>query len=519
MAKNKDKGLIGLLEIPLGSSRSGPTKRLAADMHEVALQLDRCRNFMVRAWLRWREDNPDWQPEPMKDKDGKPKRTKKGHPVFAKTSLAPLRVLHDGTVAGEDDSVTFGVYLYTLARNAFPSLASCLVSAAAQEVLSNLMTKANANIQGHLHRWQTILANDGQIPTFMARTIPVPHLVAGFCYGGRLTGGSKSEELKRHGQSSAVVLLPLWSQQAGRDVTSPIVTLNIGRLHPGNRTVLKRIASGEWAFSDSDLVFKNDRWQLQLTYRQPGEALQLDKARIAVLWPQFPEKNQPFYVESATDGRHWLVGNGALLAAEFGRLDARRKRIRDRFKVSLSGVKGHGRQRFEARLKPWARCTHNYQRHFAHQLANEVVRFCKRENCGTVVYREPTLGIREHLWLAARDVPFDWTGLEGVLSHTLRYYGIEYTVERANGVQLRERFGGGKPKSSGNGVNGVAPKEVAPNGATNGSREPYAGNGKGDAPNGKHRGRFRGNGKGKPLAGAAVSDERVSGSKREGRKA
>lgn len=468
MARNSDAGLIGLLEIPLGSSRTGPTKRLVADLHEVAHQLDRVRNGVVRAWLRWREDHADWVPPQMADPSGKPKFNRKGEPIYV-SPMHPVVVADDGSVGeferAEDDGsgkrrpwkrkgdgadgVGFETWLYHRAREIEPRLDSQLVVAAVREVLSNLKTDVQHHHKTHRERWQAVLAHDESVPTFRARTIPVPNNSAYLCCGDGISGGKNGtkadrERVRTFGVSGCAVSLPLFSASASREFRSPVVMLNVGKLSPGNRQVVRRVATGEWTFSDSKLVFKKNRWQIQLTYRQPGEDLQLDKNRLAEVWPQFGDAYKPFMV-SLESFKSWQCGHGKLLVDEFKRLETRRIMLRNRYKVALSGVKGHGRKRFEYRLKPWSRHTQNHQKQFTEQLVQEIVRFCKTFNCGSVMYHEPTIGIRDRLWFGVRDVPYDWTNLMMALSHTLRYYHIDLVeCSQVNGRDLRERFGAGE---------------------------------------------------------------------------
>lgn len=446
MAKQSESSLTGLLEIPILTSRTGPMKRLVADLHEVSRQLDQARNAIVRAWLRWHEDHPDWKPPVAVDDKGKPKSRRNGEPILI-SPMHPIRVDRQGGPAEEEseDSTGFSTYLYHAGRKAAPNVAATLISTAAKEVVSNLGTDIQYHSGEYKFRWQAVLANDEQSPSFKMRNIPVPNNSAIFCYAGRSTGGGSSPALVEFwGKSGAVLSFSLFAATSGRKVRSPIVTLNVGALSPGNRKVLAQVARGEWKFSDSKIVFKKDKWIFQLTYRQPGVDLGLDKSHVAYLFPQFAESQRPFLLDIPDGNRHWQCGNGLWLAAEFERLEKRRKELRGRYKVSLSGVKGHGRKRFEMRLKPWSRKTHDCQRHFTWQLIAEIVRFCKANNCGSVVYREPSLGIREHLWLGKRDIPYDWTSLATDLAYKLRYYGIEVVIDRIGGKDLREWLGAKK---------------------------------------------------------------------------
>lgn len=455
MAKQKDTCLTSLIEIPIVTSRTGPMKRLRADLDDVAHQLDQARNAMVRAWLRWREDHPDWKAPHVLDSKGNIKLMRNGQPIIQKTNLCPSAVDDSGNPCEDDNGIGFSTWLYRIGRKVMPNVAANLIAMIAREVVSNLQTDVQHHHTGHKYRWQAILANDESAPCFRARTIPIPNNSALFCYAGQITGKGAGRDLVAYwGKSSCVLSFPLFSGSSGRSVTCPIVTLNVGVLSPGNRALLSRVARGEWKFADSKLVNKNDQWQVQFTYQRPSENLGLDPKRTATLWPQFPNAQRPFFLESADAQKHWYCGNGSWLAAECERLDTRRKRIRERYRTAGSGMKGHGRNRFEKRLRTWTHKTKACQRHFTWQLIAEVVRFCRQHNCGSVVFREPSLSIRDSLWLAKKGAYFDWTGLVTDLTHKMKHYGINITTEKVNGKQIRERFGGDelrdkKPKDSG----------------------------------------------------------------------
>lgn len=450
MAKNKDAGLKGVLKIPIGASRSGPTKRLIADLHSRAECVAHVKNTAMFAWLRWREDH-DWQPAPQLSKSGKPLVTKRGLPVVGKMDFAPRRVTEAGEPLPDDseDGFTFSTYLYHVCRKQEPTLAACVVSCAVRDVLSNLATKEVSRHGGlYQFRWQAILARAAQIPTFFPTTITAKSDASGFCYLGDIAGNKKSKDLKQHGMSGAAFSTALFSGAAGRENQSPIFMLNVGPLSPGNRAILRRVARREWKLCDSELVLTDDKWFLAMVYEQPGQSLGLDEKRTATIWACPKSESRPFIIECA-DARPWQCGNGRWLAAEYDRLEARRKGIRSRYKEALSGVKGHGRKRFEMRLKPWARATKNCQRHFVNQVVSEFIRYCERNNCGTVLYREPKTSTRPFLWLAKHEAPFDWTTLATALSHKCRYYGIKLVIERARKQEIDERFGVPKVAATG----------------------------------------------------------------------
>ena len=76
-AKGALETTTGVIEMKLGFCLTAPTKRAAADLHDLAHQCNVVRNGVTRAWERWHEDNPDYQPKQRRDRKGEGKTTRK----------------------------------------------------------------------------------------------------------------------------------------------------------------------------------------------------------------------------------------------------------------------------------------------------------------------------------------------------------------------------------------------------------------------------------------------------------
>lgn len=61
---------------------------------------------------------------------------------------------------------------------------------------------------------------------------------------------------------------------------------------------------------------------------------------------------------------------------------------------------------------------------FVYTMIREVIRFCRRFNCGALVYREPTDWLRQHGWFAKHGAPMSWTKLAACLQFKLERVGI-----------------------------------------------------------------------------------------------
>ena len=412
------KNCTGVLKLSLGRCRTAHTKRMLQDLDAMALDCLRARNASVRAWMRWSWDNPDYLPDPIFKKDGTI-LTRKGRPMVKNFPLPEkMEIPGHGEKSGT-------MLLYYAAGFAAPQVAAKIISSCASEVYDGLKTQTPYNHTGEAHyRWQAIRAYEVSPDSYHALEIPVPNQDAKLSWDD-------------HG---CVLSFPLFSKKAGRKNLSYAVNLEarqlesregrqVGRpLSPGQKDILRRVTAGEWKMADSTLLKKNGRWFFHLTYTQPQLQLGLPKDRVAVLETLRADAGIPFAVSCGND--LWKLGHVAAFKAESQRVEHRRTVLKDRYKDSAaSGVKGHGRGRFYARMKPRTRKFANHVNEFMNKIVAELVKFCVTKHCGTLHYREPSLNLRGMGWFAKNDLPMDWTGFLNRVRAKMHLHGIELIVE------------------------------------------------------------------------------------------
>lgn len=428
--------VTGLLRLKLGASRTGPTKRLVEDLHEVAILCNRARNAMARAWQRWREDNPKFKPPQAVDENGKPRTRRDGSPILISPAF-PLKVKYEGREIG------FRTYLYHAGRKASPGLAANMVSMLSGEVISNLGSNMPYTHQGRARqRWEAVVLNEANLMSARSISIPVPNNSAALCYCGVETTGSvatKSRKvLKLRGESGCTVAFPLFAG-GDREITSPVVSLEVRQLSGGNREIVKKICRGEFKFADSELCFDEDKgWFFHLVYQQPDESMPwLEKERVAVLSAQ-KEGDYPFSIKTTIGEKEivWKVGHGPLLARTFHRLDSRRKDMRTDYGVAGSGRKGHGHGRNQRDIRRVTRRVQHLANRIAKQAAAEVARFCARFGCGILEWKEPGMAVKPKLWFAVNKVQWTWNTFTGPLAHDCRKAGVRI-VEPGEGKKAK----------------------------------------------------------------------------------
>lgn len=410
-----EKG-VGVIRLKLGASLTGPTKRMAADLEEAAIFCNVARNAAARAWQRWREDHSEWSPDPIVKRDGTPWLMKGRHPKPQNFPL-PKTVV----IAEAEKELSGSMLLYYATKKFAPSLGSKIRSVCSQEVWDYLRTKIPHGHAGVAsYQWEAVLLAEASLATFRSMTIPVPAQDLDFAYAD--VGPKSLQKLAAGGQ--AVIRTPLWSKESGREKRSLVCRLCVGGLPDGQRALLSRILRGEWELCDSELVYrpsgKSRGWYFNIVYKQPRRNLGLDKERVAVLESTGGEATHPFVAHHGD--ANWTLGHVGLLLNQLRRLEDRRRWLRS---PDRAGGRGHGVGHFFAHPREITRGVRTLLDSFTKELAAEVVKFCKRHNCGTVDYHEPAVACRGKSWFAAKKVYFDWTRFHSQLKHQCWLNGID----------------------------------------------------------------------------------------------
>lgn len=473
MAKEPVVSGVGVLDLKLGKCLTAPTKRMAHDLHELARDCNRVRNAIVRQWLCWHWSHPDHVPQPLRDKEwlvihqgivgGKKVRvvSKEGHWITLRCSAVNLNV--EPTPLLEDRwfpqclvASWHADSLYNVARRTAPQLAAKIVSSLVQQVVADLSAKVPF-ASGELKCQQILRCEQNPITYAVEKslTIPVPTQDSALIYEGRvsrkLSAGVDSHLKTAAGISSAAVRVPLFSRESSRKHLAMITRLEVGKLPRGIRSNLTRIATGEWKMLDSKLIFKRGAWFLQLVYHQPRRNLGLTPEHEAELvleklggWHPLriiakEQRTQVGQSELVIDESFWRIGQARELLADYTRVVTRRKVLAHRYKSGAR--KGRGKKQHFATYRSYSRATRDMEDVYSWGVIAEIIKFCTRKDCGTLLYREPGKGLRTKSWFAYQGVPFDWTKFRSKLAHKCWIFGVTLKVERMSTKEHRERFG------------------------------------------------------------------------------
>lgn len=409
---DKPESLTAVLKIKLGKCLTGPTKRMAADLHAATQLFNAARNRMVRYWERYCED----------------------HPEVIQLGKRPGDVLLKLPQG-------FSTQLYHAGRETSPKLNSIIVAQASNTILAaHILKRTPWNHQGQARRmWQAILGNEAARPCFRECGLAAPNKTTRLDYDDH----------------HATLTFALWSKQAGRKQTQASCRIAIGRMPRGLKNIIRRVCLGEngWKLCDSEIVWKEGRrrgrgtWFFHMAYQRPPLAEQLRPDNVATLQSMDGTASHPFEVFKDLEFA-WRLGDVNVLQAKYQQLETRRLVMRNRYRDAGSGRKGHGRKRIEAAIRPVSRQSRDLMERFAKNVVAQAVKYCRRHDCGALVFDRPRTRQKACGWFAAKEIPFDWTRFEAQLKHRCHLFGIRLLasadVVALGGVEKSPQSGKGK---------------------------------------------------------------------------
>lgn len=473
--KHKSHASPGILKLPLGKCLTAPNSRFYADLNAVSSTLARARNAMVRYWQRWREDTVLHRPEKRAayydmwrqsdDFQDDEKLLKAWDEWVVNDSFCAPRVLYGERWYNGLGSQRFEGIFYQVGRRfdctplgAMPVKDVCtgLLPTSAMEARKSLTAEQSYRHKGQTKFiWEGVLYGENQLPDCersIGSSIPVKDKSAILAWGELVSPSyhkatrEARKLIDRYRRSQAVLLLPLFSPDAGRRSAYHVVRINTRFLPEGQKAVLENVILDTWPRSDSSLHLKEvrpnskaarkgkkSRWYLHLCYTQPASATILDAERIAELVPNAAESADPFTVRvaegTAASYEHvpkaWQIGDGVMARRLFQKAAEKKDEWNERHRARGSARRGHGRRREYRDKQQQVRAEQNLARDLELKLAVEAVRYCVRHRLGTLQFRPPSLKARGNGWYAKNGVPKDWTLFVQRLSHECWQNGVK----------------------------------------------------------------------------------------------
>ena len=490
-----DKVPVCVVNLKLGASLTGPTKRMLRDIREIALQCNAIRR-RAEAWvmdtaersldticeqygtmplddivvlLTWPEDirlaehklNPPRKPPKPMSQEDKAKLTKKvsdlkrqlaavqsraviGMATGLSNTVSTNRGIESGKIRRLSlrEQIILSVPLYLIVRldrvykpalvTAFPGVSSAIVSACCQDVIQKLNSK-------------------------MPRRFDQPKPRANKVWQGILLAEAQRDswrslrvpimtsvsKLRQQGNRGHYSLdFPLFSKESRRENTHVKSLLHV-RSH-GERCLIRKIVANSNLFRDSEIVYDTDNeiWQLKLVCSSPNVP---DKhaENVAELLLASPMKQQYPFVILRDDWRPWWIGRGGKFvryAEDY--LWRKRKVVGLRYSDSQRDQQpGHGRGSVYRKTKPQHRSVSDRRKQFVRDLIFDVVTYCKRNGIGKLIYWEPSQPLRNGTWFSRNGISFNWSTFTPRLVARLEADGVDVDVKTERLQIHYERWG------------------------------------------------------------------------------
>lgn len=398
-------------------SVAGDWKEVTGRWHEITRQLQEATNRIWRLWLVWHttndsatkirtylDNNAKWKADPG--------RTKENQPACPVKAVAPelSKMIYDNLTAG------------------FPHINGSVMEVVRHSTLQKLNARKAAS--GKLSGWMAILLDHESAPSSTrAQPIPFNKKVAKF-----VAPEKASDNFTLRAKLTRVPTPGKKNSPSKQDV---IQLRTHSRSAAKAAATLKKIASGEYEFKGSNLIYSKSKrkWFAQIAYQVPEVAKpQLDENKTAILHPM---RDQPWCLHMPGRrafpggyGRHVTETRERLIRQRLGRAQG--------YRYAGSANKGHGRERAMApqfrlreRWKDFVKTANNV-------VTKNVIDCCLRDGIGKLVYLQPADGRGESRFLAsagklpdARDsTGWDWYQVRTQLEQKCQAAGITLEIRK-----------------------------------------------------------------------------------------
>lgn len=288
------------------------------------------------------------------------------------------------------------------------------------------------------YKHEAILDCEVSLPSFRSLTIPTKNRNIRIAENGlMLVGSGKNESLLRasvavasEGKRCVVVGLPLY---AGR---APFAAFTLMLHDRFQQEIIDGIRDGKCRIGDSKLVKNVDKgyWELHLSYsRDLHRSVPAEHANTAAyLIPMNEQASCPFVLavpDSNGGFKHIPIANNRSaqqLVKDVN--DYEQKAKTEGFyyrKFRIGG--GHGRKKITKKQNYYHQQSRHLRKSFTRSLIVTVCKLAIANNCGTMVYLEPTRPSRDCSWFSKQGMSFGWALFEADLRSKVEYKLHHYT--------------------------------------------------------------------------------------------
>lgn len=424
------------------------TPRFMRDiLDDVAYKCNIARNAMIRHWLRWREDNPDYQ-------GGTTSIQKRG-----KETKNPRHA-----------SIECQYGMIACGRSVVPDIASSIVASALfKEINEHLQARMPYNHHGRERfRWSAILKHEVQATTFRNISIPVKKDGNFLCWNGLIFPNPKSKAAVANleKQKSQLVLRVTLFSKSQKHGCQHMLHLRPGRLDgkrsgftPRQKQQLFKIMSGEdgYKWCDSEIVQEDGKWFFHLVYKQPVRNWDLNSTKAATLtWHDKDSGSEyPLSINAPGAEKPWTLGENNFYAARLKHFNDLKRQIRRAHSLKVQERNGRGRQRFQQRIRPINDSITKAQIYTRNGVICDAIRYCINNRCGVLRFCPPNAGEKSKTWFSKHELDWAWEKFAIDLESRCMRNGIRLAILDASGNEKPAR----KPQHHG-------PQSVADNAIT-----------------------------------------------------
>lgn len=400
----RDKVPVCVVNLKLGASLTGPTKRMLRDLRETALQCNAIRT-MAEAWVMDTAERA-LQHE-LKKLAGMDRVRERERLILTKKlpELVTLKRLYKPEMT-----------------SLFPGVSSAILSACCQDVVQRLGSRMPRFFDQPKPKgnrvWQGILLGEAQRDVWRSLRVPI------------LAGKNRVSKLTQIERGPYTLDFPLFSKASKRENMRARCQID-ARSH-GQRTLIRKIVATPQLFRDSEIVFDvdNEIWQLKLVCASPNIPGKHPE-NVAELVLASPERQDCPFAILRDDKRPWWIGRGGKFvryAEDY--LWRKRKVIGLRYSDSRRDQQpGHGRGAVYQKTKPQHRSVSDRRKQFVRDLIFDVTTYCKRNGIGKLTYWEPSLPLRNGTWFARNGISFNWSIFSPRLVARLEADGVVVEVK------------------------------------------------------------------------------------------
>lgn len=266
---------------------------------------------------------------------------------------------------------------YDTIKTRYPSIQINVVTLLMQSLFRTLSSGKAAS--GSLPKWSSILLHNEGMPMFTKREYPIPFALCNaslVCIGDDRQVHLKTWRMPVEGKATCVAVL------------DKITIRTAGKSCRDHATKFDKIASGEWQFKGSDLVYdsKRGKWFLLLCHQCPSHVATIDINQVAYLTPG---RNVPFHIRCRGKRKQWLQGRGNHILATRDRVWRKRAEMNVGSRKTMTLRNGHGRNAASKWQERWSRVWRYFVKRVNHQVSHDAVEWCVTHGIGQLVYFKP----------------------------------------------------------------------------------------------------------------------------------